>query len=841
MMLKRSTRQLKPKSSARLVRAGLAGLAAVTAVAGLATGCLDRKVVPAKPTTSNVFVDQIVQTAVDKIDLLFMIDNSVSMADKQEILKAAVPVLLSRLVTPICLQPDGVTPDGMNSDPNTGLCANTADSPEFSPIGDIHIGIVSSSLGAHGGSVCSAPSADDATATPPITEYLDDKGELVGAERPGVTTWNNNSGFLAWDPSGLKNNPPGENNSATLNTDFANLVEATGEHGCGYEASLEAWYRFLIDPEPPASVTRVGNSTVRSSKLVFNADGSTTCMGCDTTLLAQRKAFLRPDSLVAVVMLSDENDCSIQDEGVGWFVGASTPMPKATQACTANPNDPCCRSCAQNEPGGPPSGCMALSADPVCMGAAAGSYNTWPTTNDSLNLRCYDQKQRFGFDLLYSTQRYVNGLTSTTLNLESDSTKSVVNPLFDPGTSGAPPRSTDLVFLAGIVGVPWQDISDDASLASPTTLNYLTAADLITKNRWPQLLGDPTTSPPTPPSDPFMIETTGNPAELPNGAGHHGPRMGTNPNVPGASIVQADSMNPTANPINGHEQNVTDMADLEFACTFKLATARTCNPGDSACDCAPTKNGDASLVTMYNSPLCQPPGGGPAGTTQYFAKAYPGARELQVLKDFGANAIVASICPKVTTCATPCQDPNYGYNPAVAAIISRLKEALKGKCLPRALAKQPGADGGPTNQVECEVIEAQKAGKCNCPDPTNATDGRVAADPSIKDAVFRQLQAAGSCGGANQPGCDDSNFCMCEIVQEQGDALAQCQADAPTVSTPGYCYIDDPASMALKNCPDNQKRLLRFVDDGTSKVPAQGAIAFIACLGANIDQAADGG
>jgi len=32
-----------------------------------------------------LFVDQIVQTAVDRIDLLFMVDNSASMADKQDI------------------------------------------------------------------------------------------------------------------------------------------------------------------------------------------------------------------------------------------------------------------------------------------------------------------------------------------------------------------------------------------------------------------------------------------------------------------------------------------------------------------------------------------------------------------------------------------------------------------------------------------------------------------------------------------------------------------------------------------------------------------------------------
>ena len=102
MMLKRSTTESKPSAAARLVRAGVASLAAAGAVTALATGCLDRNLCTTQnaalkmaggsdcePKTSNLFVDQIVQTAVDKIDLLFMVDNSASMADKQEILKDA--------------------------------------------------------------------------------------------------------------------------------------------------------------------------------------------------------------------------------------------------------------------------------------------------------------------------------------------------------------------------------------------------------------------------------------------------------------------------------------------------------------------------------------------------------------------------------------------------------------------------------------------------------------------------------------------------------------------------------------------------------------------------------
>jgi len=815
MMLKRSTTATKPGAATRLVRAGLASLAAAGAVAALATGCLDRPVVKQSPKTSNVFVSQIVQTAVDKIDLLFMIDNSVSMQDKQEILKAAVPVLVTRLVQPICVDANGkVARDNMGNSENStnGACPKTGGQPEFSPIGDIHIGIVSSSLGSHGGTIC------DNQPNP------DDKARLIPSMRMGISSWNN-SGFLAWDASGTKNNPPGQKDPTALNTDFQNMIAAVGEHGCGYEASLESWYRFLVDPEPPANVTsmKVGNTTqtLRNSSVVVNPDGSFgACTGCDDVLLAQRKAFLRPDSLVAIVMLSDENDCSIRDDSVGWFVGSQNRMPLSTTACAANPNDPCCRSCAQNE-GTPPSGCGALKEDANCKTVVSPApYATWDALHDSLNLRCYNQHQRFGFDLLYDTSRYVNALKSTTIRLQSDSSKIVTNPLYDSAGSDKAPRDPSLVFLAGIVGVPWQDIADEASLADPKALNYLTAKELAEKDRWKVLLGDPHPTGggvPVPPTDPFMIETTE-------------PRMGTNPIV-NVAIQPSNSNSP--NVINGHEQNVPDFADLQYACIFPLQKAKECMPGDAACDCSPDKTGKLDAVVAANSPLCQQGARGAVSATQTSAKAYPGTRELQVLKDLGDNAIVASICPKVSSPnGDPKSDPNYGYNPAVGAIIERLKEALKGKCLPRQIqADEKG-------EVLCRVIEAQKE-NCDCTLP-----GRRPADAKILPAVRNQLKLTGQCGNGTQQSCD--TWCECEIVQHTGPDLAECQAGTSTKA--GYCYIDETikdangnTSPLLKSCPENQQQLLKFVDQDLVKTPVQGAVAFIACLGAPVGSDADAG
>jgi hypothetical protein len=807
MILKRSTTS-QPSATARLFRAGLASLAVAGTATALATGCLDRPVVPVEPKTSNVFVDQIVQTAVDKIDLLFMIDNSVSMQDKQEILKAAVPVLVSRLVSPICVDGEGKLTGGSFVN---GKCPNGG-GPEFSPIGDIHIGIVSSSLGAHGGSVCATPVG--------ATDTLDDKARLIPTMRTGVGSYNN-SGFLAWDVAGKANVPPGESNAGNLNMAFQNMIAAVGEHGCGYEASLESWYRFLIDPEPPAEVKLENNQTVRGSKLTVNANGTFgECVGCDTTLLAQRKAFLRPDSLVAIVMLSDENDCSIRDDSVGWFVGSQNRMPKSTEVCATNPNDKCCRSCAQREDGGPPAGCSALTADNVCKTGPAGSYATWMPLDDSLNLRCYNQHQRFGFDLLYETTRYSEALKNTTIPLQSTG-QIVTNPLYDSSGTDKAPRDPSLVFLAGIVGVPWQDIADDASLADPKALNYLTAKQMVEKDRWPVLLGVPRPadgSAPKPPTDPFMIETPI-------------PRSGTNPIV-NVMISPPNSTNPKANVINGHEQNIPDLADLQYACTFPLQKSKECMPGDAACDCSPDKMGKLDAVVAANSPLCQG-ANGMVSNVQTSAKAYPGTRELQVLKDFGDNAIVASICPKVTVpTGSADSDPNYGYNPAVGAIIERLKDALKGKCLPRPIETTPIDAEKPElgSQVSCKVVEA-RVSDCNC-----ALPGRTEADPKILAAVRKQLQATGQCGNPGQTSCN--SWCQCEIKQHTGEELAKCQSGTSVAA--GYCYVDatvqvgGSTSPLLKNCPENQQQMLKFVDEGETKTPVQGSVAFIACLGAPV-------
>ncbi len=526
------------------------------------------------------------QTQASKLDVLFVVDNSVSMGDKQGVLGASVSGFVTQLTK---------------------------------SVKDIHFGVITTSIGGHGGTIC-----------PAATAHADDQAELLPAKRTGVPSYNASS-FLSFDAAGKT----GVADAAAVAADLQQTITAAGQDGCGYEAPLEAMYRFLIDPEPPTSIKMVQSTSTPDG---INAD-----------LLKQRQAFLRPDSAVAIVILSDENDCSIRDDGLGWFVTSTTRMPKATSACDANPNDPCCRSCATYE-ASPPAGCSALSADSVCKNVSpGGAYATLDAMHDSLNLRCFNQVGRFGFDLLYPVERYSNGLSNPKVTNRAGML--VDNPLLAGG------RSATLISVATIVGAPWQDLATPASLTAGHALEYLGGAGLTKADQWSLLLRDSAKN--KPPTDPFMIESIE-------------ARTGENP-LTHDKISAASSPDPKANAINGHEQNVFELNDLQYACTYPLPSPHVCASRDASCNCSPNDT-DASAVIQANSPACQPPAGGPAGTTQYYAKAYPGSREIQLAQLLGERSVPASICPKVFDDAA---SADYAYKPALSALAARIATTLK--------------------------------------------------------------------------------------------------------------------------------------------------------------------
>ncbi len=811
----------------RALRSIGAATAVLTGFAALPAGCLNRPIEPVEPRTTSTIVERLTQSSVDKIDLLLMIDNSGSMADKQQILKVAVPDLVEQLLNPKCVD-DAGKPSASQPMKPTDKCPVDGTKREFDAILNVHVGVITSSLGSHGADSCvgdKVPSEND-------HGRLIDRKSTSNADV--VPTWNS-KGFLAWDPkAGLTppaptHNPPGDTVEATFADKLGQIVAGAGEVGCGFENQLEAWYRFAVDPDPYNTVVVDNNNAVLKDT--------------DQKLLQQRKDFLRPDSLFAIVMLTDENDCSVRDGSQYFFAlqryqpGTNKPyhLPKPRAGCASDPNGDCCRSCGQ------PAGAGCDASKDNCDANNDGKPDSLNPDDDQINLRCFDQRHRFGIDFLYPVQRYIDGLTRQVV--QDRFGQMVNNPLFtdlNPTDDDSNIRDSTLVFVAGIVGVPWQDIArrDAGADGKPGTADdkpnliagldsdgkpvggFQSGTELSVNKTWDVILGDPNcdfTNPACRPKDPLMLETVD-------------PRMGKNPITgdPIAPPQQADG----PNPINGHEWKITSKADLQYACIFDLVDPTTgkaapvdCStqPPESNCDCKQMGNTDMK-------PLCN----GANGMIQARAKAYPTRRELQVLKAVGDQGIVGSICPAQLVDS---KKADFGYRPAVGAIIERLKKALGGQCLPRSLTpKQSG-------EVGCFILEAR-----NVPDPascaqacTAANDRRVlpSDDPAVKQAKNDKLYATAKWN------------CFCEINQALGDPgkdgrpmnLAACQDAAPNKEpvlnekgqqVDGWCYIDattvPPTGNAdvVKNCPASEKRLIRFVGKGNG---APGATLFITCSG----------
>jgi len=467
---------------------------------------------------------------VEKVDLLFVVDNSISMADKQAELARRVPEMIRALLDPA-------------PDPVTGK-------PRWEPVRDLHVAFITSSLGSYGTSPCAVEitnrmNDDRAHLLPRAADTLE-KGYVTGPTGPVETACAAmvSAATLHWvaDPS-LDPTASFVGNDAIKGLEAAAscVVAAAREQGCGYEATMEAMYRFLVEPAPYSSA-KVACSFEVSGDV---CSGEIQVSGGDDALLAQRRAFLRPDSLVAIVILSDENDASFRASAKNWIpqaLGKGT-MPRGTAGCANVPGDAddldaetlrtkyACQSCED------------APTDPACAAAWSGG------DRDGRNVRAFDNARRFGRSFLYPVSRYVDGLTRR--NLVGADGVTAPNPLFVGGK-----RTLDMVLLAGIVGVPRALVA--SSDGSPRTLS---PAD------WDRIAaGDPKLR------DPHMVESITPRAGVPKFAGDR-----------------------TIDPINGGDRDVPDLDDLQYACIAKRATAGTseCASGTSNPIC------DSPTVQLY--------------------------------------------------------------------------------------------------------------------------------------------------------------------------------------------------------------------------------------------------
>ena len=266
----------KSRSVAR-ARAGLVLASASLSVLGI--GCLERGLRPVNPCNRTSFTRNIEVTNVDKVDLLFMIDNSGSMREEQDNLIEEIPRLVRVLASG-----DSTTPaDGIQ---------------DFPPVTSLHVGVISSDMG-----------SGNQTGVRTCTPGLGDDGILRSSSRIATAP------CMASYPSGTFEFMAGGDTNAFAAT--IGCVANLGTNGCGFEQQLEASLKALT-PANAEPWTAMGYMPPR---FYDAASGLRDRLAGHGT--GANDGFLRPNSALAIVLVTDEEDCSVANyeifSGVGMF------------------------------------------------------------------------------------------------------------------------------------------------------------------------------------------------------------------------------------------------------------------------------------------------------------------------------------------------------------------------------------------------------------------------------------------------------------------------------------------------------------------------------------------
>ncbi len=493
----------------------------------------------------------------------------------------------------------------------------------------------------------------------------------------------------------------------TLLETFQRLVIGVGEAGCGYEAQLESVYRFLVQPDPYERIVRNGDIVE--------------LQGIDYALLEQRRRFLRTDSLLAVVMVSDENESTVDPRALGgraWRFLEPDALPPGTEACGADPDSPGCMSCSA----------APAEGDPRCAREPK-------LADDNPNLRFFDPKRRYGIDPRYPLERYVRGLSEAEVpDRTGDVSRRCTNPLFArdlPGRAGDQlctlPRGTRTpaeVLFAVVGGVPWQVLTE-----APHDLSAQNGApfkESLSASDWKALLGERDGTRRFEDAHPLLRE----------------------------SIV--DRRVP-ADGAHDREWN-TRGKDLQYACTFELPTPKDCTGKPDSCDC----------VSDTDSPLCDPAN----PRRQVRGKAYPTRSTLAVARDLGDRAVVASICPREVREKT---SPVYGYRPAMRALLGRIADGLRASCVP---PLHPDDDG----KVRCLLLEAQPKDSSACEvargrrlaDPSIVSALRSETEGALEGRTVCEVDQIGSAALGARKCADASTAGFCYVSgSEAGKGCSQ--------------------------------------------------------------------
>jgi len=255
----------------------------------------------------------------EAVDILLVMDNSRSMAPYQDALRREFPRLVRGLVT-----------GDHDEDPST---------PKFPPVSSIRVGFVTTDMGEAGLGEFPDDIVEDVCASPRGDAYGDD-GRLINIavghdssmNRTGLDCDEDNDGkadsvppaqlpaFLTFDA------PPVEPTAAEVDAFVhrASCYGLPGANGCGIEMPLESLLKSLT---PSTSPIRF-----------FSLPGESRDRGRGDDP-ASNAGWLRPDSVLAVVLLSDEDDCSTDNRHIlDW--GAAAPFDDPLNPAPGDPSSP---------------------------------------------------------------------------------------------------------------------------------------------------------------------------------------------------------------------------------------------------------------------------------------------------------------------------------------------------------------------------------------------------------------------------------------------------------------------------------------------------------------------
>lgn len=236
-----------------------------------AVGCLDRDIAPAEPSTQSGVLQKIQQTGTTKLDILFMVDNSNSMREEQEVLAEQIVVMVQELISP--------------SRPGTAA------------VEDMHIGIVTSDMGTGGYAISTC--SNSTTGDNGVLQNRD-QGTVLGCQ-PTYSAPGCRREECPWLAHSVEY-PDADPANDPIWEDFG-CIATLGTGGCGFEQQMESTLAAL---------------TVQAGPGMPN------------------EGFLRPDSLLAIIYVSDEDDCSASNDEL--FNQSRSDLGPLNTRCAFNPD-----------------------------------------------------------------------------------------------------------------------------------------------------------------------------------------------------------------------------------------------------------------------------------------------------------------------------------------------------------------------------------------------------------------------------------------------------------------------------------------------------------------------